>query len=180
MSESPDHNRRLGVVEPSETIATVRSTLGHAPARGPGPGRREEGTVLTAGQSVVVPSRSVRWSLQLRASAVRRARVLVRYTLITWDLEPLADDAELLVSELTTNAVRYGAGLLSVHLVVRDRLLCEVGDDERTLPMLRHPLPDSDSGRGLHLVDQLAARWGSTRTRTGKLVWFELHLPTDL
>jgi hypothetical protein len=180
MSENTDSHRQKRAIKRPDAIATARGTIVHAPPRGPDAAQRDDGTVRTARQNAEAPRLSVRWNLQLRPLAVRRARVLVRYILITWDLEPLADDAELLVSELTTNALLHAAGMVNLHLVIYDRLLCEVGDADHTLPTLHHPLSDGDSGRGLNLVDQLASRWRSTRTQTGKLVWFELHLPTDV
>lgn len=105
--------------------------------------------------------------------------MLARKTLTTWNLAPLIDDVELLVSELTTNALLHATGPISLHLVFCDHLLCEVGDDEPTPPTPRHPLPSSETGRGLALVDLLASRWGSTRTQTGKIVWFEMRLPAE-
>ena len=128
------------------------------------------------------PDRVAHWSLAPRPQSVRQARNLVRRTLYAWSLQPLADDAELLVSELTTNAVRamrYVSRGISLRLVLTDRLLCEVGDDNHALPMLCHPPPTSETGRGLDLIDHLASHWGSTPTETGKLVWFELRLPAD-
>jgi len=136
----------------------------------------------TAGHAVS-PDRVACWSLAPRAQSVRQARNLVRRTLYAWGLESLADDAELLVSELTTNAVRairYVSRTISLRLVLTDRLLCEVGDDNHALPLLCHPPPTSETGRGLDLIDHLASHWGSTRTDTGKLVWFVLRLPADV
>jgi hypothetical protein len=179
MSENPDSSRYVRIASRPDAIGTARSTIAHAPPRGPDTDQPEDGTVLTARQNAAGPGLSAHWRLQLDPPTVRRARVLVRSTLDLWDLEALADDAELLVSELTTNALRYAAGLISLRLALCDHLRCEVGDDEPTLPTLRHPLPGSETGRGLNLVDQLASRWGSTRTRTGKLVWFELRVPPD-
>lgn len=177
MSENSDYNRHARTAKRPDAITTAQSAIVHAPSRGPDPDQRDDGTVLTARQNAVAPSLSAGWSLQPRPQTVRRARVLVRRTLDTWNLASLADEAELLVSELTTNALLHATGLISLYLVFRDHLLCEVGDDDRTLPTPRHALPSSETGRGLNLVDQLASRWGSTRTQTGKIVWFELRVP---
>ncbi len=58
-----------------------------------------------------------------------------------------------------------------------DTLLCEVDDDDPTLPSLLAAGPDAEFGRGLHVVGVLAREWGASRTTTGKTVWFELTLP---
>jgi anti-sigma regulatory factor (Ser/Thr protein kinase) len=94
-----------------------------------------------------------------------------------WRLDrELTETALLLVSELATNAIRHGAP--PVKLVLRmhgDRLRVEVIDSSPTLPRLGHPGPDQVGGRGLQIVQQLAARWGSAPGRLGKTVWFELR-----
>jgi anti-sigma regulatory factor (Ser/Thr protein kinase) len=179
LNENPDSNRHARIVNRPDAITTARSTIVHAPPRGPDTDQRDDGTLLTTRQKALAPSLSAHWSLQPSPPMVRRARMLVRRTLSTWNLASLADDAELLVSELTTNAILHAAGLIRLHLAFRDHLRCEVGDDDHTLPTSRHPLPSSETGRGLDLVEQLAFRWGSTRTQTGKFVWFELRMPAD-
>ncbi len=94
-----------------------------------------------------------------------------------WRLDrELTETALLLVSELATNAIRHGTP--PVRLVLRmhgERLRVEVTDSSPTLPEVAHPGPDQVGGRGLQIVQQLAARWGSRRSRIGKTVWFELR-----
>jgi anti-sigma regulatory factor (Ser/Thr protein kinase) len=95
-----------------------------------------------------------------------------------WRLDrEMTETALLLVSELATNAIRHGAPpvRLSLHLK-RGRLRVEVTDSSPTLPELGRPGPDQISGRGLHIVQQLAATWGASASprRIGKTVWFEL------
>ena len=93
-----------------------------------------------------------------------------------WGLGRLGETAELLTSELVTNALLYTEGPISVRLL-RDRtLLCEVYDGSETVPRLRLAAEDDDGGRGLRLVKELSNRWGTRRTTTGKTVWFELRL----
>ncbi len=82
--------------------------------------------------------------------------------------------AELLVSELVTNAVRATARPITVRLLRTDSLLCEVSDDDHRLPRLREPGRDDEDGRGLFLVNHLAERWGTSRVAGGKTVWFSL------
>jgi anti-sigma regulatory factor (Ser/Thr protein kinase) len=87
------------------------------------------------------------------------------------------ETALLLVSELATNAIRHGAPPVRLSLRLdRDKLRVEVTDSSPALPELGHPGPDQTSGRGLQIVQQLAAKWGATRSpfRIGKTVWFEL------
>ena len=96
-----------------------------------------------------------------------------------WHLDrEMTDTALLLVSELATNAIRHGTP--PVRLAVRlrgDELRVEVTDSSPSLPRLDHPGPDQTGGRGLQIVQQLAARWGASvsRSRLGKTVWFELR-----
>jgi anti-sigma regulatory factor (Ser/Thr protein kinase) len=90
--------------------------------------------------------------------------------------------AELLVSELVTNAVRHACGPVRLRAVTREDgqgggvLRVEVFDGDRELPDVRSVSVESESGRGLRLVDDLARCWGCRRTRHGKLIWFELDL----
>lgn len=98
-----------------------------------------------------------------------------------WRLDrELTETALLLVSELVTNAIRHGAPpvRLSLHL---DRgpgsLRVEVTDSSPAPPRVGATAePDQTGGRGLMIVQQLAARWGSnvSASRLGKTVWFEL------
>jgi anti-sigma regulatory factor (Ser/Thr protein kinase) len=89
----------------------------------------------------------------------------------------MTETALLLVSELATNAIRHGSPPVRLSLRLHDdRLRVEVTDSSPTLPQVGHPGPDQTGGRGLQIVQQLAARWGSSasRSRLGKTVWFEL------
>ena len=89
----------------------------------------------------------------------------------------MTETALLLVSELATNAIRHGTPPVRLSLRLdSDKLRVEVTDSSPTLPELGTPGSDQTSGRGLQIVQQLAARWGSSasRTRLGKTVWFEL------
>ena len=175
MSENPGSYRHSQINRP-DAVTTAQGTAVHAPPSESGTDQRDGGTLLTARQNLVAPGRTARWSLQPSPPMVRRARALARCTLNTWNLASLVDDVELLVSELTTNSLLHATGLISLHLEFRGHLRCEVGDDEPILPTPLHPLPSSETGRGLYLVSQLSSRWGTTSTRTGKIVWFELHI----
>ncbi|WWR55030.1 SpoIIE family protein phosphatase [Streptomyces sp. SCSIO 30461] len=104
----------------------------------------------------------------VRAACVRRIR--------EWGLEQLDFAAELVLSELITNAVNYGSDPVTVRLL-RDRaLICEVSDGSSTSPRLRRARVTDEGGRGLFLVAQFAERWGTRYTSRGKVIWAELSL----
>lgn len=84
-------------------------------------------------------------------------------------------DVELLVSEVVTNAVKHAASAPRIEATLEgDTLRVAVYDDDPTLPAHREPDVTSPGGRGLHLLDRLATRWGAEQAGTGKVVWFEL------
>ncbi|GAU67242.1 putative protein kinase/phosphatase [Streptomyces sp. NBRC 110611] len=118
------------------------------------------------------------WRLAIDAREVGRARALVGRQLADWGLGPAVETAQLLVSEVVTNAVRHAH---TQHVVLRlvrtDALLCEVWDDDHALPQLLNAGADDESGRGLRVVSRLAREWGTSRTSSGKAVWFEQPLP---
>ncbi|KKD05595.1 SpoIIE family protein phosphatase [Streptomyces sp. WM6386] len=117
------------------------------------------------------------WTLPREPRSVGRAREYARARLLAWDLEPLVDTTELLVSELVTNALRYGEGEIRLRLLLDQTLVCEVWDSGLVQPRRRRARDTDEGGRGLQLVGLLSAAWGSRRTPRGKTVWFELPLP---
>ncbi|MFF4715474.1 SpoIIE family protein phosphatase [Streptomyces eurythermus] len=117
------------------------------------------------------------WTLPREPRSVGRAREYARNRLQSWDLEPLIDTTELLVSELVTNALRYGEGEIRLRLLLDRTLVCEVWDSGLVQPRRRRARDTDEGGRGLQLVGLLSAAWGSRRTPRGKTVWFELPLP---
>jgi serine phosphatase RsbU (regulator of sigma subunit)/anti-sigma regulatory factor (Ser/Thr protein kinase) len=139
--------------------------------------QRDDIAVLMARLRRLRPDQHVTWKLAAELTSARRARLLVRRRLRRWGLAELIPIAELLASELVTNAVRYAHGAIALRLVREGGLVCEVLDDSAALPRLRHAGDDDERGRGLQVVSQLAQRWGARRTPTGKVVWCELPLP---
>ncbi|MFC0866160.1 ATP-binding protein [Sphaerimonospora cavernae] len=138
-------------------------------------------------------------------TAPRRARAFVRAQLGRWGLPDLVETAELLVSELVTNAVRatnavssppivssmFPVTLRSVavrlRLSARSRsLFIEVWDASASVPVPRRDVGPGDEGleeggRGLELVDGLARRWGHHTARDrGKIVWCELAASPEI
>lgn len=119
------------------------------------------------------------WPLPRELTSVRRARRLATAQLGEWNLQDLADTAELLVSELVTNALRHTRGPLRLNLYARgSHLRCEVEDTDSTGPVRRFVDADAEGGRGTELLDLLTEAWGSTPTATGKTMWFEIPTQT--
>jgi len=139
------------------------------------PDKHEDDVALLAAQlSSIAASDVAHWLLSPRPAAVGRSRRLVRQTLAGWSLPELFDTAELLVTELVTNAIRYATDPIELRLLHTSTLLCEVRDNDHYLPILLEAADLDEHGRGLFLVSRLARRWGSSRTAHGKVVWFEL------
>ncbi|MFD0657602.1 ATP-binding protein [Thermocatellispora tengchongensis] len=106
------------------------------------------------------------------------ARDFTRTTLTGWGRDEKVFDAQLVISELVTNAIRHAGGLVQVRLL-RDgqHVACVVTDSSQALPVMTE---DDDCfaecGRGLHLVEALSACWGCIVTKDrGKLVWAVLN-----
>jgi serine phosphatase RsbU (regulator of sigma subunit)/anti-sigma regulatory factor (Ser/Thr protein kinase) len=141
-------------------------------------GRKDDVALLMARLNGIEPDDVAQWRLALDPVEVGRARAVVREQLHDWGLAKLAAPAELLVSELVTNAVRHSrVRPVELRLVRGDTLLCEVDDDGHELPTLLGTGPLDDAGRGLRVVSTLSREWGTSRTEAGKTVWFELTLP---
>ncbi|MET9319833.1 SpoIIE family protein phosphatase [Streptomyces sp. NPDC003038] len=116
------------------------------------------------------------WDVPPDPAAVSRVRGAGSAQLAAWGLENVAFTAELILSELITNAIRYGTPPIRVRLL-RDRsLICEVSDGSSTSPHLRYAATTDEGGRGLFLVAQFAERWGTRYTERGKVIWAELPL----
>jgi anti-sigma regulatory factor (Ser/Thr protein kinase) len=111
------------------------------------------------------------------------ARAHAKAILLEWGLRGMADTAELLVSELVTNSVQASERLktrddVAVVPVVRlwmasDRtmVVIRVWDGSDDMPIHHNAAPDEIGGRGLMIIDSLAADWGSYRLADGKVVW---------
>ncbi len=89
-----------------------------------------------------------------------------------------AEVAALLLTELVSNAVRHAGGEIVVRASLRGPvLMAEVSDGSERAPRVTgERRSDTESGRGMLLIDQLADRWGVEPLPTGKRVWFELSL----
>jgi serine phosphatase RsbU (regulator of sigma subunit)/anti-sigma regulatory factor (Ser/Thr protein kinase) len=139
--------------------------------------QRDDIALLIARLRRIPEDNYVNWKLPAELTSAHRARSLIRRPLKRWGLVELIPSAELLVSELVTNAVRYAQGQIGLRLVLEGGLVIEVLDDSAALPRLRHPDDQDERGRGLQVVSQIAQRWGARRAVSGKVVWCELPLP---
>ncbi|WP_432121554.1 ATP-binding protein [Streptomyces sp. S1] len=127
------------------------------------------------GEAVVLRWRQAARSVPLARRELRRA-------LERWGGEVIEDAALLVLSELLTNAVRHGRvvgrEIETRFLWTSEGLRIEVHDASEKQPSMALPTEGAEGGRGLHLVDALAAKWGvDDRGGPGKLVWAEL--PVD-
>jgi serine phosphatase RsbU (regulator of sigma subunit)/PAS domain-containing protein/anti-sigma regulatory factor (Ser/Thr protein kinase) len=136
---------------------------------------RDDVVLLIARTRLLSPDQVADWDIPSDPEAVSRVRAGVTRRLETWGLDRLAFTAELIVSELVTNAIRYGAQPIRLRLLYdSSNLICEVADDSNTSPHLRRAKATDEGGRGLFLVAQLAGRWGTRYTAAhGKIIWAE-------
>lgn len=126
-----------------------------------------------------------RLDLAASVTSPRDARLFVAHWARSWGYPRIINAAVLVTSELATNAVVHGSDAFSVVVSNTGRgIRVDVQDDAEGVPVLR-PLPEIDEGgaggRGLHVVDALASRWGYERdeTSSSKQVWFELDADSD-
>ena len=121
---------------------------------------------------------AVRWMLPVDRRAPALARQLIREMHCPGHHRGLTDDAELLVSEVVTNAYLHGAPPISIELTCEAEagLVVRVSDGSTAPPRRRDPAVEEESGRGVALVDLLSDDWGVEPTDAGKQIWFRLRL----
>ena len=135
------------------------------------------GTPPTAG----VPARRTYLELEAHPAVVAHARKFTRNTLGRWELSHTADNAELIVSELLANAITATERMpFRAHvgaLITADpRQLLLLVWDASPEPPVRQDHDDAPNGRGLQIIEALAARWGSCADSRGKVVWAAMEL----
>ncbi|GAA2670921.1 SpoIIE family protein phosphatase [Streptomyces lunalinharesii] len=135
--------------------------------------QHDDVTLLLARTRGLAPDRFASWELTADPALVGRAREMAAQQLTEWDLSALTFTTELVVSELVTNAIRYGSGPIRLRLILEHTLICEVCDGSSTSPYLRHPRTTDEGGRGLFLISQFTHRWGTRYTTDGKVIWAE-------
>jgi anti-sigma regulatory factor (Ser/Thr protein kinase) len=123
---------------------------------------------------------SVETQLPSSVSSPQLARAFLRSTLRTWQLDGFGDVTELLVSELVANVVTHVGAPMTLRVQRGPGTMrVEIADDSSDAPVLRHPDSADEHGRGVLLVDQLAADWGvEHHPENGKTVWFEIDVST--
>ncbi|MEU9737163.1 ATP-binding protein [Streptomyces sp. NPDC048002] len=113
--------------------------------------------------------------------SVARARALVSSVLAGWGLgHDLADIAELVVSELMTNAVDHTETDRTEVVIERQAdstVRIQVSDTSSVAPHMEKAADDAECGRGLRLVDALCVRWGYDPHARGKVAWAEIKAP---
>ncbi|GAA2827994.1 SpoIIE family protein phosphatase/ATP-binding protein [Kitasatospora paracochleata] len=153
---------------PQQTCADVLAALL--------PATPTDDIALLVARTLAVPAeRVVSWDVPSDPAAVAGIRAAVTRQLEQWGLDEQTFTAELILSELITNSIRYAAGPIRVRLLLDRALICEVSDGSSTSPHLRYAADTDEGGRGLFLVAQLAERWGTRYTATGKVIWAELN-----
>jgi anti-sigma regulatory factor (Ser/Thr protein kinase) len=128
-------------------------------------------------------SRICRVELTCDLAAPRTARHLVALLLRQWGVhdQDAVDSATIVVSELVTNVLVHGADGGPVHLALElqdGQLRVSVEDRAPVVPVQRETTEMEESGRGLGIVAQLAARWEVLPLPQGKRVVVDLPLPT--
>ena len=118
--------------------------------------------------------------LSLTGDAPRRARRLVNDVLLDWDRgdADLIHSAQLVATELVTNAMQHGGDFLVLELGRdEDALIVGVRDGTAVLPRPHEAEDEDEQGRGLTIVVALAEDWGVETTGDGgKRVWAKLPL----
>ncbi|MEU6088048.1 SpoIIE family protein phosphatase [Streptomyces sp. NPDC047085] len=159
------------LVRPAPTLDAVcdrvlTELLSHRP--------EDDIALLVARTRALHADRVTTWELESDPSIVARARKYADEQLTAWGLDDAAFTTELIVSELVTNAIRYGRPPIQLRLIHQDStLISEVYDSSGSTPHMRRARIFDEGGRGLLLVAQLADRWGTRHDRIGKTVWAE-------
>lgn len=139
---------------------------------------KDEASAIAAASSESGSRRRLHLHMLRDVSAPARARELVGQACKMWGLSQLAAAAQLIVSELVTNAIKHARTDLEVtvalgeqylHILVRDR-------DPRIPRIFTADSPHPDHSRGMKLVDGLASEWGTTLRPYGKSVWATLKV----
>jgi anti-sigma regulatory factor (Ser/Thr protein kinase) len=150
------------------------ASLGQVPQRSPGPEYPPDlGTASGALRKAL---------LSIGPEAAKAARDFTASTLMEWQLDELVAEAVLIASELVTNAIRHGLGGTNDEVELAwqrqsARVVCMVTDRSPQPPVLGSADHDAESGRGLQVVQALAAAWGwMMLTATSKAVWAALTI----
>ncbi|MCL8016267.1 SpoIIE family protein phosphatase [Streptomyces sp. AS02] len=139
--------------------------------------RTDDAALLLARTHVLAAHHVADWDVEPDPAQVPRARKFAVDQVDAWGLEEASFVTELVVSELVTNAIRYGEPPIKLRLIRDTALICEVSDSSNTAPHLRRARAFDEGGRGLLLVAQLTQGWGTRHTTNGKTIWCAQTLP---
>ncbi len=173
-------------------LRELRTALDRAPTRDPGetldhilgsdvgPRPRTDDVAVLCLTSDAEPTGTPTARRRFRGEAISAsaARRFAADMLTAWHQPQLIDDALLLLDEVITNAIQHTVGDVTVHLRLDEHLRVTVHDASNRPPERRTPLTenDGDNGRGLHIIEHLAAAWGTEPDPAGgKRVWFDLR-----
>ena len=145
------------------------------------PRAQERGAHERVGGAAPVSAQVASLELAPTAHSSSLGRRFVTDALTDWGLLDLLDAAELLTSELVTNAVLHArtAIVVSVTRDSPDGVTVRVRDGSPVRPQLRRHSADSTTGRGVQLLRQLASSWDVTVDAGGKTVAFSLVVGVD-
>jgi PAS domain S-box-containing protein len=137
----------------------------------------DDAALLVARTRALPAEQIASWDLPADPAVVAEARSRAVRQLDAWGLEDISFTTELLVSELVTNAIRHAHQPIQLRIILDGALSCEVSDGSSSVPQLRRADRYDEGGRGLMLVAQLAERWGTRHTSSGKVIWAQQSLP---
>jgi serine phosphatase RsbU (regulator of sigma subunit)/PAS domain-containing protein len=180
--EDRRHPIDQGLAELCAAMATAPGSdpdeiLDHILSSRVGPQARSDDVALVCLTNVAAAAAEPSAQRRFRGEAISApaARRFATDLLTAWRQRVTLDDAILLLDEMITNAIQHTVGDVVVDLTLGPRLRIAVSDSSDRLPQKRSPTPDSENGRGLHIIERLAAAWGTESLPTGgKRVWFEL------
>jgi len=133
--------------------------------------RTDDAALLLARTRALDPQHVADWDVEADFAQVPHLRKVAVEQVEAWGLEEEAFVTELVVSELVTNAIRYGEPPIRLRLIRDTALICEVSDSSNTAPHLRRARALDEGGRGLLLVAQLTQGWGTRHSTQGKTIW---------
>ncbi|MFF3883886.1 SpoIIE family protein phosphatase [Streptomyces sp. NPDC001914] len=149
-----------------DVLYRLRDTTGH-----------HDVLLLLARTRAFPPDRVATWDLDFVPTAASTARHHAQERLGEWRVdEETAFATELIVSELVTNALRYGEPPIRLRLIKDATLTCEVSDAGGAAPRLRHARTADEGGRGLFICAQMSHNWGIRYSAPGKTIWTEQTL----
>lgn len=171
------HRLATALAQPEQPLEDLCSSVMETV---PAQAASDDVALLLARVHALKPTHTASWELPAAPVVVSAARHLAARQLRAWGLEHLVPTAELIVSELITNAIHHGVGPIRLRLIKHQVLTCEVFDRGPCYPRLRHARFVDENGRGLFLIAQLSSKWGFRSATDGKLVWVDQELPSTL